>query len=407
MNERRKELLQELRDPQYREAYAEGHMNSLLATQISTIREQRGFTQAQLAEAIQKQQPAISRIENVRYARWNIETLRSVARALGCWLNVRFESWGFLVEDADTYTLESLRRNLIGDDPAFFGSEAVGFIPEPVRWMQARVLPWLDHGATTGELRRWLAGTDLPPLGDAEPPYVWISRSVEVEPPHSRFRTLLVERVLELWSELERETESAADLYNGVFNILATFPTREASAKIHEIYALKVEGLNKLPVDSHPAFLTALIRNQFDRRLENEWLEAIKARKHPWLPANQFDAFEGLKRMTLTPRIDAIAKGLQAMYNDQYTYSECEQLMIELMQGVKLSFGDQAFLGELLYDWGSDSEWHQPIWAAFAKVFGSNQEDRRALIDGAPQLKKPPIRNILHQFATDTVAAAA
>jgi transcriptional regulator with XRE-family HTH domain len=170
MNERRNNLLQELRDRQYRETYAEQHVNSLLATQISTIREQRGLTQAELAAAIRKQQPAISRIENVNYARWNIETLRRVASALGCWLNVRLESWGHLVEDANTYTVESLRRNLIEDDPAFFGSEAVGFVPEPVRWMQARVLPWLNQGTGTLELRRWLAGSDLPPVGDAEPP---------------------------------------------------------------------------------------------------------------------------------------------------------------------------------------------------------------------------------------------
>lgn len=408
MNERKHRLISELRDREYRETYAEQHVNSMLAAQISTIREQRGLTQAKLAEAIHKQQPAISRIENVNYARWNVGTLRQVANALGCWLNIRFESWGHLVDEADSYTAESLRLNLIGDDPVFFGSEAQGYVTEPVRWVQAELLPWLTERADSKQLRQWLTGVDMPPVGDAEPPFVWLARAVEVEPADSKYRGLLVARVLQLWSEMERHSDQsseAIDLYVGIFNILATFPSEEAWHRLQKVHGAGPDALKLLPVECHSAFLSALIHNQIDRSLEAEWMTTIKSGSHPWLPANEFDAFEGLKQMTDTPRLDAIAKGLQAMYSNRYTALELEELLVELMQGLRLAFRDPALLGDVLFGWGQDYCWYEPIVAAWAKVFGQNQHDRQALVNGVHESQKPVITNILERFIEDPGAA--
>jgi transcriptional regulator with XRE-family HTH domain len=122
MSARRTRMLTELRDPVYRESYAEHHLNSVLATQIRTVREQRGLTQERLAKKIEKHQAAISRIENVNYARWNVRTLKKVANALGCWLDIRLESWGKLVEAVDQYSTENLRRERFEDAPCFGGA---------------------------------------------------------------------------------------------------------------------------------------------------------------------------------------------------------------------------------------------------------------------------------------------
>ena len=49
MSGRKQQLIEELKsNKEYRATYAEQHVNSVLATQISTIRQQRGLTQQAL-----------------------------------------------------------------------------------------------------------------------------------------------------------------------------------------------------------------------------------------------------------------------------------------------------------------------------------------------------------------------
>jgi transcriptional regulator with XRE-family HTH domain len=410
MSDRKGRLLIELLNPEYRDTYAEQHVNSLLATQISTIRQQRGLSQTKLAEAIGAYQSTISRIENVTYAKWNIATLRRVAAALGCWLDIRLESWGKLVEDASNYTAESLRREVIEKDPIFLGSEAIGEIPEPVRWVQAKVFPWLDKGKDTNQLKRWLLGSDFPPVGDSMPAFVWIARAVAVEPRDSRFRTILVDRVLELWTSLDRDVhnqQAMEDLYIGIFNLLASFPTEKAWKIIKPLYKKGPEVLEKLPVASHSAFVSALIRNQWDRSLERDWFATLRSGSHAWLPANEFDAFEGIKRMTATPRLDAIAKALPAMYSLRYTRDEFQELMVELMEGLKHDFGDQTFLADVLAAWAVECEWYEPIVAAFSQVFGTENEIRRAILNGAGENERPVVMDAFHSFPVQEGSAAA
>jgi ribosome-binding protein aMBF1 (putative translation factor) len=69
-------LKNEFSDPEYRYAYAEDFLNTWVATQIRVLREQRGMTQQDLAEAIGTKQAGVSRVENVNYSAWKTETLR-------------------------------------------------------------------------------------------------------------------------------------------------------------------------------------------------------------------------------------------------------------------------------------------------------------------------------------------
>lgn len=59
-----------------------------LAVQLSALREERGLTQAQLAERVGTHQQAISRLENPAYGRQSLSTLRQVASALGAFVDV-------------------------------------------------------------------------------------------------------------------------------------------------------------------------------------------------------------------------------------------------------------------------------------------------------------------------------
>jgi transcriptional regulator with XRE-family HTH domain len=119
MNESQTDLKNEFRDQEYREAYAEDFLNTSIATQLQVIREQRKLTQAQLAEKIGTQQAGVSRIENVNYSSWKIETLKKLAFALGCRLKVSIETFGSLIDEETNFSRETLKRPSFDEDPVF------------------------------------------------------------------------------------------------------------------------------------------------------------------------------------------------------------------------------------------------------------------------------------------------
>lgn len=119
MSSYRKQLKKEFKDKEYRDAYAEDYLHTKIASQIKVIREQRELTQKELAEMIGTKQPGVTRLENVNYASWNISTLKKIAAALGCWLNVSFEPFGTLLDEDESFSREWLQRPKFEEDPAF------------------------------------------------------------------------------------------------------------------------------------------------------------------------------------------------------------------------------------------------------------------------------------------------
>jgi transcriptional regulator with XRE-family HTH domain len=126
---RKEELIESFRDKEYRESYAEDYLNTTLATQLRVIREERGLTQAQLADQVGTKQTAISRIENVNNAARNIGTLEAIAFKLGCRLKVTFETFGSLIEESLHFSRESLQRPSFEEDPVILGTAPALFLP--------------------------------------------------------------------------------------------------------------------------------------------------------------------------------------------------------------------------------------------------------------------------------------
>lgn len=112
-------LKHELDDPEYRAAYAESFLDLWIATQIRVLREQRGLSQAALAEKAGMKQTAISRLEDINHSAWTVSTLKRLARAFGLYLSVKFEPFGQLLEDAEHAGRPDLERPSFDDDPAF------------------------------------------------------------------------------------------------------------------------------------------------------------------------------------------------------------------------------------------------------------------------------------------------
>lgn len=126
MSESRPRLNEEFFEKEYRHAYAEDFLNTKIATQIRVLREQRGWTQAELAERIGTKQAGISRLENVNYSARKIETLKKIARAFDVRLNAGFETFGSLLDEAQGFNRKSLERPSFEGDPVFKERELPG-----------------------------------------------------------------------------------------------------------------------------------------------------------------------------------------------------------------------------------------------------------------------------------------
>ena len=91
---KRRTLMDELRqeisgDAELNAAYQKELARLRLASQIQTLRRQRGLSQAALAERIGTKQTGVARMEREGYTGYNVGTLAKIAAAMGSHLEVR------------------------------------------------------------------------------------------------------------------------------------------------------------------------------------------------------------------------------------------------------------------------------------------------------------------------------
>jgi transcriptional regulator with XRE-family HTH domain len=119
MSELIDKLRGEFQDKEYRHAYTDECLNTMIATQIKVLREQREMTQEQLAEETGMRQPRIPLLEDAGYSNWTINTLRRFAKAFDVALSVRFETFSRVISDFENLSRESLQRVAFADDTQF------------------------------------------------------------------------------------------------------------------------------------------------------------------------------------------------------------------------------------------------------------------------------------------------
>ncbi|MEK6287946.1 MAG: helix-turn-helix transcriptional regulator [Acidobacteriota bacterium] len=90
-------LLVELQDKEYRDLFVVEHIQTSLPFQTQALREQRGWSQKELAERTGITQTNMSRIEDPDYGKLTLRTLLRLASALDVALFVRFVPFSFLV----------------------------------------------------------------------------------------------------------------------------------------------------------------------------------------------------------------------------------------------------------------------------------------------------------------------
>jgi transcriptional regulator with XRE-family HTH domain len=112
-------LKRDFRDSEYRTVYDEGFLNSSLATQIKVLREEREWTQTELAEKAGMNQSRVSELEDINFSSWTIRTLRKLAKAFDLRLKISFEEFGTLLGDFRTLNRNGLSRRSFAADAVF------------------------------------------------------------------------------------------------------------------------------------------------------------------------------------------------------------------------------------------------------------------------------------------------
>ena len=103
-------LVPKLTDRAYRHAYMEEGVKAWIARQVRALREQRDWSQDDLARESGKKQSAISRIEDPDYGQLTLQTLFDLAKAYDLPLLVQFVEWQDRLYRMEDVSTEALRK---------------------------------------------------------------------------------------------------------------------------------------------------------------------------------------------------------------------------------------------------------------------------------------------------------
>lgn len=152
-------LAMQLGDKEYRDAFVGAQLRVALPMQCRALRESRGWTQPQLAEAAGMSQPRISEIERPGERRLNLDTLLRLASAFDVALQVRFVPFSELIDDDESLDAGDFYVASFDEDIEILGrrEEAMKLVT---------ILKSRGRGSSLAEAQR---GSD-PPLGSMVPP---------------------------------------------------------------------------------------------------------------------------------------------------------------------------------------------------------------------------------------------
>lgn len=101
-------LKQDFADKDYAHSYMESHVVSRLAAQIHALRNQRGWSQEQLAALSGIAQERISKIESADFDSLTMKTLQKFSRAFDVNLHIAFEPFSLGILDVANLNREQL-----------------------------------------------------------------------------------------------------------------------------------------------------------------------------------------------------------------------------------------------------------------------------------------------------------
>jgi ribosome-binding protein aMBF1 (putative translation factor) len=107
-SDRRTQIVESLRDKEYRDALTNAYIDRGLAFQIRAMQEARGWTQKALGERVGMAQGTISNLESPDYGKHTLSTLKRLASAFDVALMVRFVPFSQLADCIDGLSAEDM-----------------------------------------------------------------------------------------------------------------------------------------------------------------------------------------------------------------------------------------------------------------------------------------------------------
>jgi transcriptional regulator with XRE-family HTH domain len=219
-------LAQELRDPEFRKEYFLAETSARIAEQLIALRKRRGLDQAEVANLVGTQQPAISRIERADYQSWSFNTLRKIAGALDARIRVEIEASEDVLGEYDQAESQLTEECAI----QFFTNTAAAV---PASYLLdtsiylGTTLSEIDQFFTTSNLSNVQTGTQLVSL-----PYLLSSTSPFV--PSTQTEAELRRQIAEQSEQIDRLKRAIKKLEDASlharpqdFNTPPNFPWRE------------------------------------------------------------------------------------------------------------------------------------------------------------------------------------
>ena len=117
-NERKNNLLEKLKNKEYRDSYVSSSVDVGVAFQVRSLRKQNNYTQNKLSDISGMAQERISALENPSNSH-SIATLKKIANALDVGLIVRFVPLSDVVKWELTLSHDSLKAISYPEDPYF------------------------------------------------------------------------------------------------------------------------------------------------------------------------------------------------------------------------------------------------------------------------------------------------
>jgi transcriptional regulator with XRE-family HTH domain len=111
-----KELVRELADEEFRHEYMMDQVRSYIAFQIRALREQRRWSQGDLANKADKTQSVISRLEDPDYGKLSLQSCLEIAGAYDLPLLVQFVEWDDWLSRMSNVSPSALRKRSFDAD---------------------------------------------------------------------------------------------------------------------------------------------------------------------------------------------------------------------------------------------------------------------------------------------------